>query len=451
MYICLIFVFNKLYTMPYQNEHSARVRQPEEFQADSFRRKNVDDGVDIIIGKLKGEDNMTTQAYRFQVGKFTEEQAKKWLSDNNIEYIDFEPAINDRIVEGHIYVYGEIIGDQTKDIGNYGFVNLKDIVDQLKDNKEANRIVVHIHSPGGDVYEGFAIHDALINSGKEIITIIEGLCASIATVIALSGQRRYITTHSEFMIHTPWSFAVGDSEDFKDVSEQLAKTENKIAEFYAKHTNLNIDDILNYMHNETFFTADEAVDYGFCTGVINTIRQAAKLKTNYNMEKTVEKLNAIERMLLGIKNLIAPPKNLVLQDVNGVEIDFGEDVKTVDEIQVGMTATIDGDPASGEHIMPFNKTYVFENGKLTEIKDNESQQEEVDVLKEENQNLLNKIQELTDLLNAEKAKNEENQKMLNKVISDFQAFKNEYSNGGQYGINTPDDPPIKVRKAFKNN
>jgi hypothetical protein len=78
--------------MPYPNEHSARVRDPGDFQPDSFRRKNITRGVDIIMGRLKGETTMTAQAYRFDKTVFTVAEAKAWLKKNDIEYISFEPA-----------------------------------------------------------------------------------------------------------------------------------------------------------------------------------------------------------------------------------------------------------------------------------------------------------------------------------------------------------------------
>lgn len=77
---------------PYPNEHAARVRNPEDFQADSFRRKNIETGIDIIIGRLKGKTTTTTQAYRFKKDKFTVAEAKKWLKDHDVKYISFEPA-----------------------------------------------------------------------------------------------------------------------------------------------------------------------------------------------------------------------------------------------------------------------------------------------------------------------------------------------------------------------
>lgn len=78
--------------MPYPNEHAARVIDPSKFKKDSFRRKDLGDGVSLILGKLEGESSMTVQAYRFDKEKFTPEQAKKWLKDNEVSYISFEPA-----------------------------------------------------------------------------------------------------------------------------------------------------------------------------------------------------------------------------------------------------------------------------------------------------------------------------------------------------------------------
>lgn len=79
--------------MPYPNEHAARVRDPDLFKSDSFRRKTIDTGVTIIIGKLKdGDETMVIQAYRFDIDYFTEIQAKNWLKDHDVEYISFEKA-----------------------------------------------------------------------------------------------------------------------------------------------------------------------------------------------------------------------------------------------------------------------------------------------------------------------------------------------------------------------
>lgn len=85
---------------PYPSEHAARIRDPGDFIPDSFRRKNITDGIDIIIGKLKDveTDSMVTQAYRFDAETFTPAEAKQWLKDHDIAPMSFEPAEKKSIV-----------------------------------------------------------------------------------------------------------------------------------------------------------------------------------------------------------------------------------------------------------------------------------------------------------------------------------------------------------------
>ena len=78
--------------MPYPTEHSCRVRDPKDFEANSFRRKKIRDGVNIILGRLKGETTMTTQAYRFDKNIFTAAEAQAWLKKNKVKCIEWEPA-----------------------------------------------------------------------------------------------------------------------------------------------------------------------------------------------------------------------------------------------------------------------------------------------------------------------------------------------------------------------
>ncbi len=78
--------------MPFPNEHAARIKDPDLFINNSFRRKVIDKGIIIIIGRLADSDETTIQAYRFDIEYFTEQQAKDWLESQDIEYIRFEPA-----------------------------------------------------------------------------------------------------------------------------------------------------------------------------------------------------------------------------------------------------------------------------------------------------------------------------------------------------------------------
>lgn len=104
-------------TKPYPHEHSARIRDPEDFIPDSFRRKNIEDGIDIILGKLKGgDDSMVVQAYRFDAEKFTPAQAKKWLKEHDVDYISFEEARKDKSKMGSVYLTKDTIISTVKDV-----------------------------------------------------------------------------------------------------------------------------------------------------------------------------------------------------------------------------------------------------------------------------------------------------------------------------------------------
>lgn len=443
--------------MPYPNEHSARVKDPADFDQDTFRRTNISDGVDIIVGKLSGkagpDDPTETQAYRFDSSKFTAKQAKDWLDENDVDYISFEEASNDQVVEGHVFVYGEIIPWQDDNAREYGGVNLKDIVNQINQNNQANRLIVHVHSPGGSVSEGFAIHDALVNSGKEIVTIIEGLCASIATVVALAGGKRMMTENSEFLIHNPWTFAIGDSEDMKKQSEELRKTENKLAEFYAKKTNLDVDTLLAYMHEETMFSATEAQDYGFITEIVQTIKQVAFMKSTTKQldAENSKKLGVLESMLQSIMNLLKPDKKaLIVQDVDGNEIDFGEDVKSEDEISVGLKATVNGNAADGDYTLADGTVYKFESGELKEIVEPEKEEEEtMEELKAENERLKTELEEAQSALTQAQENLTQVTTQVEKLNKDFKDFKGQFSTGNPDEFNSAAGDGKKTRKAFK--
>ena len=87
--------------MPYNIEHSSRVKDPDVFVSTSFRRKEITDGISIIIGKLKTDPtgSTVTQAYRFDKKKFTVAQARKWLKDHKIDTVSFEAAKNEITVQ----------------------------------------------------------------------------------------------------------------------------------------------------------------------------------------------------------------------------------------------------------------------------------------------------------------------------------------------------------------
>ncbi len=349
--------------------------------------------------------------------------------------------------QAHIYIYGDIGWWQAADSADWGEITLTDVRNQYEAQKDSEEIVVHIHSPGGYVTEGFAIHDYLRSQGKPVTTIIEGMCYSIATVIALAGDVRKMTSNSDFMIHNPWGGAVGESEEIQKYADNLKEIENKVADFYAAKTHITKDEALEMMKAETFMNSEKALEYGFITEIASVMKAVAKYNPNKKkMSKKEDNLSKEEakNMLDGFQKKMkklfgSQPKNKIVQDANGTEIDF-PDLADDDTPSVGDKATVDGSAASGEHVMPSGETYVFTEGELTEIKPKEEEEEDeqtMDQLKEENEDLKSQLADAKNKLKAsEKAKkkaqadykaakdsleelNEEFTEIKSKITSDF--------------------------------
>ncbi len=306
----------------------------------------------------------------------------------------------------HVYVYGVIECWQEENADQYGYVNLKSVKNQLENQAGFDEIKLHIHSEGGDVTEGFAIHDFLKSQGKPITTIVEGMCASIATVVALAGDTRQMTSNSTFFIHNPWGFAGGEKDALRKYADELEAIETKLSNFYAGFSNLSTDQLLDYMKVETSFTANQAVEYGFMTEVVETIKAVALLKKenfknadmNYTKTELDEKFNKSEGILNKILNMISgknKPKALLVQNATGDEVDF-PDVEEGDEPKVGDKATLDGSPIpDGEHIFPSlkNVTMKFVGGEVSEVIP-EVEEEDVEALKAENSTLKEEVETL---------------------------------------------------------
>lgn len=135
-------------------------------------------------------------------------------------------------------------------------------------------INVHINSPGGSVFDGIAIYNALAQSDSKVIVHIEGWAASIASVIAMAGDEINIGEAAQFMIHQPWSFVIGPSDDMRKEADVLDSLESAIVDVYVARTGGGRAQIEAWVKAETWFKGKAAVDAGFADSVI-----PLKLKT----------------------------------------------------------------------------------------------------------------------------------------------------------------------------
>ena len=147
------------------------------------------------------------------------------------------------------------------EIGSFG-VGSKDVLDFLKSEKD-KPVSVYINSPGGDVFQGLAIHEALSRHKGEVTVYVDGLAASIASIIALAGDKIVMAKPAFFMIHNPFSFAVGDDREMEKESKVLKKVKQSLVNVYKDNSSLSENEIVDMMDNETWLSSDEALKYGF--------------------------------------------------------------------------------------------------------------------------------------------------------------------------------------------
>lgn len=128
---------------------------------------------------------------------------------------------------------------------------------------KVDAIDLHINSPGGSVFDGQAIYNALVRHPASVTTYIDGLAASIASVIALAGDQVVMSDNALFMIHNPWGFAQGSADEMRKCADVLDKCRDTIVNVYAKKCGLGDQAIMAAMDAETWMTAEEAKAFGF--------------------------------------------------------------------------------------------------------------------------------------------------------------------------------------------
>ena len=146
-------------------------------------------------------------------------------------------------------------------------ITAKAVMSQLADME--GDVTVRISSGGGDVYEGIDIMTALRNYDGEVTVIVESLAASAASFIAVGGADRVLMRgSSEMMIHRAWTFMEGNADDVRKTLDDLERQDNKLASIYAGKAGGDVQDWLDAMSAETWYTAEEAVAAGLADGIV---------------------------------------------------------------------------------------------------------------------------------------------------------------------------------------
>jgi ATP-dependent protease ClpP protease subunit len=153
------------------------------------------------------------------------------------------------------------------EIGMWG-VSASDFLNDLS-AVTATSINVRINSPGGDVFDGIAIYNALLSHPASVDTTVDSLAASAASFIAMAGDTVTMMPHSQLMIHDAkmMMFGAFNPADLRDIAELLDRQSDNIAAIYADVASGSVAEWRTAMQDETWYTAQAAVDAGLATKV----------------------------------------------------------------------------------------------------------------------------------------------------------------------------------------
>lgn len=178
-----------------------------------------------------------------------------------------------------MYIDGEIVTDEYEDTDTSaaGFRNA------LKSLGDVKNINLHINSPGGSVFEGIAIYNMLKQNSARINVYIDGLAASIASVIAMSGDAIFMPSNSMMMVHNPWVMAIGNASELRKQADDLDQITKSSVQTYLAKAGDKLDEktLTQLMDDETWLTAQEAVDYGLADEVMEPNKAVASINKQF--------------------------------------------------------------------------------------------------------------------------------------------------------------------------
>lgn len=163
---------------------------------------------------------------------------------------------------GEIWLYDQVGASWFSD-----GVTAKSFQKDLAALGKVTTINLHINSPGGDVFDGFAIYNQLAQHPARIEVDIDGVAASIASIIAMAGDEIRIAKNAQMMIHNPRGFAAGDEGEMQRVAALLRNVKANLVDTYRDRTGNTAEKLAAWMDEETWFSAAAAVEHGFATAV----------------------------------------------------------------------------------------------------------------------------------------------------------------------------------------
>lgn len=184
------------------------------------------------------------------------------------------PKLTVERLDNHIYFYASVDTDRTLDL----IRKIWEASDQLifergkrwiASNHDPTPIWLHIQSPGGSLFSGFSVADQLSKVETPVYSVIEGYCASAATLISVACRKRFILPNAFMLIHQLSHVMWGKYEEFKDEMNLLDMAMGNLVEFYTSHTKMPKNEIEELLKRDSWFSARQCLEKGLVDEIIS--------------------------------------------------------------------------------------------------------------------------------------------------------------------------------------
>ena len=313
-----------------------------------------------------------------------------------------------------IYIFDEI--------GTYG-VTAQDFISEIKGLKDMP-INLRINSLGGDVFDGMAMYNVIKRREAKTTVYIEGIAASIATIIALGADEVIMAENSLFMIHNAWGGTSGEAKDMRKTAETLDKITSELTDIYVKKTGLSYDALAEMMDEETWLNAEEAFRLGFIDTISDSIKVAAKYDVSKFKNITQEEIKNKLSININNKKMTNELKEWFNSKVEEIVTSVKGDVKVSADVaeQTAITVNLGDNEEITNKISEFEAKNIELSNKMSLL------EEELVSAKGNNETLTVEVEGLNAKINKADAKGTELETssdpaiVENKVVDGNSAF-----------------------------
>lgn len=212
---------------------------------------------------------------------------------------------------GHIYIFGSIVAGAWPEYGEVSVTSFRDDFDALSDSCE--ELVVHINSPGGNVFEGLGICSIIKDSAKPVTTINEGIAFSMGAVVLEAGAKRKSARGALLMFHSAASCVSGNKLELAAGAELLGKFDESLALVISDRSGKSKEEIVEkyFDGKDHYLTAEEALAEGFIDEIVDSDAVLPKNVTDFKNRTAVIAAYADPANFADKRSFVEILKNLV--------------------------------------------------------------------------------------------------------------------------------------------